>query len=90
MNDIERDADEAIVNFYAQFMEEEDEPKAVFMPVADGRAIIRHRNALAAAVATAFDALELADAALCGANMNMKVVERKVRDAIATLKGAAQ
>jgi hypothetical protein len=42
---------------------------------------------LEAKLAKAVEALELADAALSGANMNMRVVERKVKDAIAGLKG---
>ena len=40
-----------------------------------------------AKLAQALEALELADAALSGANMNMRVVERKVKAAIAELKG---
>ena len=36
--------------------------------------------------AALLEALELADAALSGANMNMKVVERKVKDAIAKVR----
>lgn len=35
------------------------------------------------------EALELADAALSGANMNMNVVERKVKAAIARARGEA-
>ena len=35
------------------------------------------------------EALELADAALSGANMDMKVVERKVKAAIAKFRGDA-
>jgi len=35
------------------------------------------------------EALELADALLSGANMNRKVVERKVREALAKVRGAA-
>ena len=38
-------------------------------------------------LAKAVDALELADAALSGANMNMRVVEQRVKAAIAELKG---
>jgi hypothetical protein len=40
-----------------------------------------------AQLAKALDALELADAALSGANMNMRVVEQRVKAAIAELKG---
>lgn len=43
---------------------------------------------LRAKLVTAREALELADAALSGANMNMKIVERKVRTAILELKEA--
>lgn len=49
-----------------------------------------HANArLIAAAPDLLEALELADAALSGANMNMQVVERKVRAAIAKAKGEA-
>lgn len=44
-------------------------------------------DALKAVNAELLEALELADAALSGANMNMKVVERKVKDAIAKSRG---
>lgn len=37
--------------------------------------------------AAVVEALEAADAALSGANMNMKVVERKVKAALASLRG---
>lgn len=40
------------------------------------------RDALAEKLAKALEALGLADAALSGANMNMRVVERKVKAAI--------
>jgi chromosome segregation ATPase len=43
---------------------------------------------LEAKLAKLVEALQLADATLSGANMNMKVVERKVKAAIAELKGA--
>ena len=45
-------------------------------------------EALRAKLVMACEALELADAALYGANMNMKIVERKVRTAILELKEA--
>jgi len=44
-------------------------------------------NSLTAQLAQAVEALELADAALRGANMNMRVVEKKVKATIAELKG---
>lgn len=44
-------------------------------------------DALKAVNGELLEALELADAALSGANMNMKVVERKVKDAIAKSRG---
>ncbi len=44
-------------------------------------------KALAADNARLREALELADCTLSGANMNMNVVERKVRTALAALKG---
>lgn len=44
-------------------------------------------DALNAVNAELLEALELADAALSGANMNMKVVERKVKEAIAKSRG---
>jgi hypothetical protein len=43
-------------------------------------------NSLTAQLAQAVEALELADAALSGANMNMRAVEKKVKAAIAELK----
>jgi hypothetical protein len=42
---------------------------------------------LEAKLAKAVDALELADAALSGANMNMRVVEQRVKAALKELKG---
>ena len=42
---------------------------------------------LEAKLAKAVEALQLADATLSGANMNMKVVERKVKASIAELTG---
>lgn len=42
---------------------------------------------LIAAAPDLLEALELADAALSGANMNMNVVERKVKAAIARARG---
>lgn len=39
------------------------------------------------ALAKAVEALALADAALSGANMNMRVVEQKVKATLAELKG---
>jgi chromosome segregation ATPase len=42
---------------------------------------------LEAKLAQAVEALELADAAMSGANMNMRAVERKVKTAIAAIKG---
>lgn len=42
---------------------------------------------LEAKLAKAVEALQLADATLSGANMNMKAVERKVKASIAELKG---
>lgn len=42
---------------------------------------------LIAAAPDLLEALELADAALSGANMNMSVVQRKVKAAIARVKG---
>jgi glutathione S-transferase len=47
-----------------------------------------HAAELESKLGKALEALELADATLSGANMNMKVVERKVKAAIAELKGA--
>lgn len=44
---------------------------------------------LIAAAPDLLEALELADAALSGANMNMNVVERKVKAAIARARGEA-
>jgi hypothetical protein len=44
-------------------------------------------NSLTAQLAQALEALELADAALSGANMNMRAVEKKVKATIAELKG---
>lgn len=44
-------------------------------------------DALRAVNGELLEALELADAALSGANMDMKVVERKVKDAIAKGRG---
>jgi len=44
-------------------------------------------DAADAKLAKAVEALELADAALSGANMNMSIVERKVKATIAELKG---
>ena len=44
-------------------------------------------DALKAVMGELLEALELADAALSGANMDMKVVERKVKDAIAKARG---
>jgi hypothetical protein len=44
-------------------------------------------NSLTAQLAQAVEALELADAALSGANMNMRAVEKKVKATIAELKG---
>jgi len=42
---------------------------------------------LEAKLAKAVEALALADAALSGANMNMRVVEQKVKATLAELKG---
>jgi hypothetical protein len=42
---------------------------------------------LIAAAPELYEALELADAALSGANMNMNVVERKVKAALAKARG---
>ncbi|MDZ4192884.1 MAG: hypothetical protein U1D65_12825 [Pseudomonas sp.] len=44
---------------------------------------------LLAASKLMFEALELADAALSGANMNMAVVEKKVKAAIRKARGAS-
>lgn len=44
-------------------------------------------EAMEAKLVKAVEALELADAALSGAHMNMRVVERKVKATIAELKG---
>lgn len=52
-------------------------------PDAEGNA------ALCSAAPELLEALELADAALSGANMDMKVVERKVKAAIAKARGEA-
>jgi predicted DNA-binding protein (UPF0251 family) len=49
--------------------------------------MIARIDELEAMQATSLEALELADAALSGANMNMAVMERKVKAAIAKLKG---
>ena len=46
-------------------------------------------DALKAVNGELLEALELADAALSGANMDMKVVERKVKAAIAKVRGDA-
>lgn len=46
-----------------------------------------HAAELESKLAKALEALELADATLSGANMNMKVVERKVKASIAELTG---
>lgn len=47
----------------------------------------RKRGELEAKLAQAVEALELADAAMSGANMNMRAVERKVKTTIAAIKG---
>jgi hypothetical protein len=56
-----------------------------------GQASDAHTAQLAAEakLAQAVEALELADAAMSGANMNMRAVERKVKTAIAAIKGEA-
>ena len=50
------------------------------------RAAADHIDALEASNKALVEALEYADAALSGANMNIGVVERKVRAAIASAK----
>ena len=50
------------------------------------RAAADHIDALEASNKALVEALRLADAALSGANMNIAVVERKVRAAIAAAK----
>lgn len=44
---------------------------------------------LEAALANAIEALQLADAAMSGANMNMSVVERKIKATIARSKDSS-
>lgn len=57
------------------------------LSVAAPLAAIKRIEELEAKLAKSLEALEIADAALSGANMNMLVVERKVKAAIAELKG---
>jgi len=51
-----------------------------------GKESADHIDAQAATIKALVEALEYADAALSGANMNITVVERKVRAALAAAK----
>lgn len=66
----------------AQAAEAKLQDMALDCLAAQGQAAEAYQAQLAA-----LEALELADAALSGANINMRVMERKVKAAIAKLKG---
>jgi hypothetical protein len=54
------------------------------------RSMSRRIEELEAKLAQAVEALELADAAMAGAHMNRRVVERKVEAAIVAIKGTQE
>ena len=62
------------------------EPELVQRDIRDRR-MASYIEELEAKLAKAAEALQLADAAMSGANMNMSIVERKVKASIADLKG---
>jgi CxxC motif-containing protein (DUF1111 family) len=74
-----RDAEEA--EAYAAELEAKLQDMALDCLAAQGQAAEAYQAQL-----VALEALELADAALSGANMNMRVVEQRVKAAIAELK----
>jgi GTPase len=81
----ESDEASALTNQAARRIEE---LKAKLEAVTTVRELMGHMWGLAEdKLQKAIEALELADAALSGANMNMRVVERRVKAAIAELKG---